>query len=39
MTKQQGLKLSVIALAASMVIGCNSTNPTMHLKYRQKAWS
>lgn len=28
MTKQQGLKLSVIALAASMVIGCNSTNPT-----------
>ena len=28
MTKQQGLKLSTIALAALMVIGCNSTNPT-----------
>ncbi len=28
MIKQQGLKLSFIALAASMVIGCNSTNPT-----------
>ncbi|AAZ24611.1 MULTISPECIES: DUF3313 family protein [Colwellia] len=28
MTKQQGLKLSFIALAASLVIGCNSTNPT-----------
>ncbi|TWX67827.1 DUF3313 domain-containing protein [Colwellia demingiae] len=28
MTKQQSLKLSFIALAASMVIGCNSTNPT-----------
>lgn len=28
MNKLQGIKLSVIALAVSMVIGCNSTNPT-----------
>jgi len=28
MNKLQGIKLSFIALAVSMVIGCNSTNPT-----------
>ena len=28
MNKQHGLKLSLIALAASMAIGCTSTNPT-----------
>ncbi len=28
MNKQQGFKMSVIALVASMAIGCNSTNPT-----------
>ncbi|PKG82008.1 DUF3313 domain-containing protein [Colwellia sp. 75C3] len=28
MNKQQGLKLSVIALVASLAIGCTSTNPT-----------
>ena len=28
MIKQQGIKLSIIALATSMVLGCTSTNPT-----------
>ncbi len=28
MNKQYGFKLCLVALAASMVIGCNSTNPT-----------
>ncbi len=28
MNKQQGFKLTIIALVTAMVIGCNSTNPT-----------